>query len=100
VPAALGILQNQSLHKKPKQTKLTAFDIHIQLKTPKEAVDHAVFKEQIIDETCNVLLEHSATFKASPGFPEMIIPVTVSLKRIAKGIKAGHLRQKVLEVVR
>lgn len=99
-PHLLEILLSPSLQKKSKPNKPKAFSFLMALKASKEQLDSETYKEQLIEEICDSLIEHMAGISNAISFPEIMISIKISLKKHTKTIRNGGIKGKILQTIK
>ncbi|KAG8802907.1 Nucleolar Complex 2 protein [Serendipita sp. 398] len=90
-PYLLAILTSLVSITKPKPSTLKPLDLEVIIRVPTSYLKTRVLLDNIIDEVIYLLSEWGAGVQNSIAFPELIVPVLVSLKRCIKITKqSGH----------
>lgn len=91
-PFLLEILDSSEFSRKPKGSSLKPLDWSYYLRSPAAYSKTRVYVDGITEEVAYLILEVMATQSSSIAFPELIIPLTVALRRyIKKHSKNGKL---------
>jgi nucleolar complex protein 2 len=99
-PNICEILTSSSLSKSVSTKKLKDFSFIIAIKTSKDQQLSQLYREQLVDEATECLIEHFSAVSQFPAFPEMFLPVGMTLKKYCKGLKNLVFRQKILHALR
>ncbi|OMJ84011.1 hypothetical protein SteCoe_14933 [Stentor coeruleus] len=94
-PNVIEILTSPSLNKSVSTKKLKEFSFVVAIKTSKEQLASQLYREQLIDECCECLIEHFASISNVVAFPECFLPVSLTLKKHVKGVKNSVFREKI-----
>ncbi|UZJ54176.1 hypothetical protein CBS101457_003496 [Exobasidium rhododendri] len=86
-PMLLEMLESTEFTRKSKPSTLNTLDFQIIIRIPKAYVRTKVYADQIVEETVYFLLEFLNLFSKSIAFPELVVPITITLKRIIKTSK-------------
>jgi nucleolar complex protein 2 len=99
-PFVLEILQSSELKKRGKPDRLKGVEFLVAIKASKENLKNFVFKEQVVQECCEVLLEHAAVCSTSIAFPEVVLPIRLALKKYCKDLRSPVYKAKLLQVLK
>ena len=86
-PLILEVFESPEFQRKAKGATLKPLDLETTFRAPAAYVRTRIYAEQLADEFAFVLLEFLATQARSIAFPELVIPITVQLRRV---LKTGH----------
>ncbi|KAF9445982.1 Noc2-domain-containing protein [Macrolepiota fuliginosa MF-IS2] len=88
VPILTSIISPSS---KPKSSTLKPLDFETQIRVPQQYVKTRVYYEGVAEETTYLLAEwlSSPAVHGSAGFPEIIVPIVVLLRRSLKAAKSN-----------
>ncbi|KAF8904787.1 Noc2p family-domain-containing protein [Gymnopilus junonius] len=77
---------------RPKSSTLRPLDLDVQIRIPQQYVKTRVLSEGMVEETTYLLAEWlvSAPVHGSIGFPEIIVPIVVLLRKSLKGHAMGQ----------
>lgn len=89
-PLILEMLESTEFTRKPKPSTLVSLDFQVLIRVPKTYLRTKVYADQLIDEVQYYLLEFLNLFARSIAFPELIVPIIVSLKRVIKTSKSSR----------
>ncbi|KAG8215220.1 Noc2p family-domain-containing protein [Butyriboletus roseoflavus] len=90
-PYLLPIISSQlTLSSKPKPSTLRALDFESNIRAPAQYLKTRVYMEGLVDEATFTLAEWliSAPVHGSIAFPEITVPIVVSLRKTIKGAKS------------
>ena len=85
-----------------KPSTLRPLDLEVQIRAPQQYLKTRVYAEGLIDEAAFLLAEwlSSTAVQGRIAFPEIIVPVTVVLKRSVKNAKTGSTAGKDLALLK
>ena len=84
-PFLLEILDSSEFRKQnPRKATLKPLDLEYIIRAPAQYPKTRIYQEILSDELVFLLAEYHATISTSVGFPEMVLPVVVSLRRHLK----------------
>ena len=86
-PFLLEILDSSALSKKPKNSTLKPLDWTYYLAAPAAYPGTRVYTDGIVEELAHILLEFLTSNSESIAFPELTLPITISLRRHIKKSK-------------
>ena len=92
-PHLLPILTSTLISSKPKSSTLRPLDFETNIRAPQQYIHTRVYNEGVADEGAFLLAEWLATppVQGSIAFPELVVPVTVVLR---KALKTSRINQK------
>ncbi|ETW79731.1 hypothetical protein HETIRDRAFT_322642 [Heterobasidion irregulare TC 32-1] len=92
-PHLLPILTSTLIFSKPKSSTLRPLDFETNIRAPQQYIHTRVYNEGVADEGAFLLTEWLATppVQGSIAFPELVVPVTVVLR---KALKTSRINQK------
>lgn len=99
-PFILEILQSSELKKRSKPDRLKSLEFLVAIKASKENLKNLVFKEQVVQECCEILLEHAAVCSTTIAFPEVVLPIRLALKKFCKELKFPVYKAKIMQVLK
>jgi nucleolar complex protein 2 len=110
-PALIEVLSSTEMKKKPKSTILKPIDFSTAIRTPKLYLRTRVYQDGLGDQVVELLGDCFVLWTKSIAFPELVLPVTVTLKRWLREVsgslakiktkgKAGNQNGKVNTAVR
>jgi nucleolar complex protein 2 len=83
----LEVLTSPELKKRSKPSNSKTFEFYAAIKVSKGDAILDLFKQQLVEETCDVLIEHLAVWGRSPAFPELCVPVKLVIQKHVKDMK-------------
>jgi nucleolar complex protein 2 len=89
-PLLLEMLESTEFTRKSKPSTLSTLDFSTLIRIPKAYVRTKVYADQIVEETVYFLLEFLNLFSKSIAFPELVVPITMTLKRVVKTSKSSR----------
>lgn len=96
----LQMIGTPSLYKHSKSMKTKVFSFLVAIKATKDQLASELYKELLIQEACDSLVEHLATVENSIAFVETSLPVRLSLRKTAKTAKNPLVRSKLIHCVK
>lgn len=99
-PVAIEMLSSPEMNKRNQAERQKNIDLNIAIRASKEYINSALYKEAIGRECCDVLYEHMKSIQTSIAYQDVLIPIKISCKKIAKNLKSGTLRGKVLQTIK
>ncbi|KAJ7584843.1 Noc2-domain-containing protein [Mycena floridula] len=102
-PYVLPILTSPlSSSSRPKSSTLRPLDFEVQIRVPQQYAKTRVFSEGLVEETAYLLAEWlvSKPVHGSIAFPEIIIPVVVTLRKALKGVTKQSSGGKDLALIK
>lgn len=83
----------------PAKEKLKPLDLSVSIHVPAGYMKTRILAESIVDEASFLLAEWSESLQGSIAFPELMLPVTVTLKRCVRKSKGGKNAMHVKTLV-
>ncbi|KAG6810857.1 hypothetical protein H0H92_010041 [Tricholoma furcatifolium] len=76
---------------RPKASTLRPLDLDVQIRAPQQYVKTRIYYEGVLEESAFLLTEWlaSPTVQGSIAFPEIIVPITVLLRKALKAARSG-----------
>ena len=99
-PNILEIITSPSLLRGTTSKKLKEFSFIIAIKASKDQLCSHLYREQLIDECCECLIEHFGSLANTVAFSEIVLPVRITLKKHCKNLKNSVFREKILHCLR
>jgi len=99
LPFLLEILNKAPLDKKHKKMSLKPFDWMCMLKLSKSQLGESAFKDGIIDQVYDGIVNYLSVESASIGFPELVVPTNLQLKSFLKSCKVPNYTKKVRQLL-
>ncbi|PFH45739.1 hypothetical protein AMATHDRAFT_71159 [Amanita thiersii Skay4041] len=77
---------------RPKSSTLRPLDLEVHIRVPQQYIKTRIYLEGMMEESSYLLAEWLSceVVQASIAFPEIVIPIVVSLRRTLKEAKSGH----------
>lgn len=89
-PLLLEMLESTEFTRKSKPSTLVTLDFQTLIRVPKTYLRTKVYADQLLDETLFYLVEWLNLFARSIAFPELAVPIVVTLKRVIKTSKSSR----------
>lgn len=99
-PAVIEMLNSPEMNKRSRAERQKNIDLSIAIRASKEQIDSALYKEAIGRESCDVLIEHMKSIQNSIAYQDVVVPIKIACKKIAKNLKSGTLRGKLLQTIK
>eukprot|EP00112_Aurelia_sp_Birch-Aquarium-sp1_P008912 Seg1996.3 transcript_id=Seg1996.3/GoldUCD/mRNA.D3Y31 product="Protein bud22" protein_id=Seg1996.3/GoldUCD/D3Y31 len=93
------ILESPEFNHKTKPSTAKASDVSYVLKFPKAHLHTRAFQDCIMDNICDLLLEHFVNHSTSIAFPELIFPVCLRMKRFMKKTEVPKFSKQIKQIV-
>lgn len=89
-PYIVPIITSSLAFKKPKQSTLRPLDFETNIRTPAQYLKTRIYIEGLVDEGVFILAEwlSSTPVQGSIAFPEIIVPIVVTLRKALKSAKS------------
>lgn len=86
---------------RPKSSTLRPLDLDVQIRVPQQYLKTRVLSEGLTEETVYLLAEwlSSAPVHGSIAFPEIVVPITILLRKSLKNSKTGSSKESGLAKV-
>uniref|UniRef100_A0A0P4WBG0 Uncharacterized protein n=1 Tax=Scylla olivacea TaxID=85551 RepID=A0A0P4WBG0_SCYOL len=104
LPFLLEILNKAPLGKKHKKASIRPFDWLCMLRLSRSEMSESGFKDGVVDQVYNGIVNYLSVEAASIGFPELVVPLVLQLKSFMKKCKVPnynkrmkHLLEKIKE---
>ena len=94
-PNICEILSSASLSKSTSNKKLKEFSFIVAIKASKDQLGNELYREQLVDEATECLIEHFAAISQLVALPEIFLPVKMTLKKFCKSLRNTVFRQKI-----
>jgi nucleolar complex protein 2 len=98
-PFLLEILDSSEMTRKPKGSSLKPLDWTYYLRAPAAYTHTRVYADGLIDEVAYLLLEFLATQSTSIAFPELCVPILVTIRKHIKKSKNPKLSSAMKALV-
>lgn len=89
-PILLEMLESSEFTRKSKPSTLVTLDFQTLIRVPKTYLRTKVYADQIVEETIYYLLEFLNLFAKNIAFPELVVPIIMTLKRVNKTSKSSR----------
>lgn len=99
-PNICEILTSASLSKSISNKKFKEFSFIIAIKTSKDQLQSQLYREQLVDEATECLIEHFASISSNAAFPELFLPAKITLKKHCKNLPNAVFREKILHALK
>lgn len=99
-PNICEVLTSVSLSKSTSNKKFKEFSFIMAIKTSKDQLQSQLYREQLVDESTECLIEHFASISNTMAFPELFLPVKITLKRHCKNLPNAVFREKILHALK
>lgn len=94
-PLIIEVLESAEFQRRGKGATLKPLDLETTFRAPAVYVRTRIYADQLADEFAHVLLEFLATQARHIAFPELVIPITVQLRRALKTSPCVRLNEAV-----
>lgn len=94
-PLIIEVLESAEFQRRGKGATLKPLDLDTTFRAPAAYVRTRIYADQLADEFAYVLLEFLATQARHIAFPELVIPITVQLRRALKTSPCVRLNEAV-----
>ncbi|XP_052284319.1 nucleolar complex protein 2 homolog [Dreissena polymorpha] len=99
LPFLLEVFEQTDFNKRHKNLSMKPFHFACILKLSKAQIQEKEFKDGLIDQLYELLLEHFNAHAHSIGFPELVLPAMLQLKDFLKKCKVGNFTKQVRQIV-
>ncbi|XP_046562376.1 nucleolar complex protein 2 homolog [Haliotis rubra] len=99
LPFLLEVFELTDFNKKHKSVSFKPFNFACILKFSKKQQEEKVFKDGLVDQLYELLLEHFNIHAASIGFPELVLPAMLQLKEFLKKCKIANYCKQIRQIV-
>lgn len=94
-PLIIEVLESAEFQRRGKGATLKPLDLETTFRAPAAYVRTRIYADQLADEFAHVLLEFLTTQARHIAFPELVIPITVQLRRALKTSPCVRLNEAV-----
>lgn len=95
IPQLLSVFSSVELTRRPVPNSKKSHDVRSVLKVSKHTASTQAYQEQLCEIAMESIFEYARVFSYSIAYPELILPVTRSLKKFAKQTKISGLSKKL-----
>ncbi|MPC17800.1 Nucleolar complex protein 2 [Portunus trituberculatus] len=95
LPFLLEILNKAPLGKKHKKASIRPFDWLCMLRLSRSEMSESGFKDGVVDQVYNGIINYLSVEAASIGFPELVVPLVLQLKAFMKKCKVPNYNKKM-----
>lgn len=95
----LQILESAEFNKKSKPSTAATPDLSCVLKFPKSQLHTRGFQDAVVENICNLMLEHFVIHSTSIALPELVFPVCLRMKRFMKKTEVPKFSKQIKQIV-
>ncbi|EIW66183.1 hypothetical protein TREMEDRAFT_35338 [Tremella mesenterica DSM 1558] len=97
-PFLLEILSSSEFHSHPKSSSLKPLDLEYIIRAPAQYPKTKIYQECLSEELIFLLADHLSSFSTHVAFPELSLPVVMTLrKHLKKGTAGGAKSQNLIK---
>ncbi|XP_071946150.1 nucleolar complex protein 2 homolog [Antedon mediterranea] len=90
LPFILEILEHTNFNKKNSAVSMKPINFTVILKLSKPQIKERAFTDGVIEQVCDLLLDHMQIHSQCIGFPELALPAIIQLKKFLKSCKVTN----------
>lgn len=101
-PYLLPVLTTTLANPRPKASTLRPLDLDMHIRAPQQYAKTRIYNECLVEEACFLLTEWlcSSSVHGSIAFPEVVVPITILLRKNVKATKSRSNSGKEISVVK
>ncbi|XP_074653833.1 nucleolar complex protein 2 homolog [Tubulanus polymorphus] len=99
LPHILEVFELSDFNKKHTKASLKTFNFDCVLKLSKTQLQEKKFKDCVIEQVYDLLMEHFNLHSHSIGFPELVFPAVLQLKTFIKQCKVASFTKQIKQIV-